>query len=298
MVIKGIDVGYQYTKDNDGNIFKSAYSKHSNSYLKETNLVIDGEKYYVGYGHSTTDYNKSNSTINKVCTLYSIASTQKTYDIDYIISVGLPISQYSTQKENLEKSILDYNNSDVYFNGRKMYFNIKKVFVSPQGLSSIYAYKNLNEMLGEYTIIDIGGGTIDSCLVEFDNCKSEVQKYNTYYKGIKTLFDEIIETINNKFELRLGIDKAEKILMTGRLEIEGTPADLNFLKPLLQDYIDGIVENIKINYPVKTSKILLCGGGSKLTYNQLKKHLKNVDLIEDSQFSNAKGYYNIAREMK
>lgn len=293
MITKGIDVGYGYTKDNNGVIFKSAYSLVDKSLNNSNGIIIDGVTYYMGYGNYTTDQNKSNSTINKVCTIYDLVlNSENTLDNDYVISVGLPISQYKTQKISLEKSILDYNKSEVYYRGNKFKFNIRKVIVSPQSAASIY---NIPDLSGEYVVIDIGGGTIDSCLLEFENRTSKIIHYSTTYDGIKTLFSSVIDAINNKYELKLDNEYAEKILLKGKLQVEGKDVDLTFLSPILQEYIDKIVQNIKINYPIKTSKIILVGGGAILTHNQIKKHIPYVELIKESQFANARGYYLIAK---
>lgn len=293
MVLKGLDVGYSYTKDNSGNIFKTAYSQYDNSLSGSKHINIDGENYYVGEGITTTDYNKSTSTINKVCTLYNLAATNNG-NLDYILSVGLPVQQYTEKnREFLKDTIMSYSNCLVQYESRKFKFNIKNVIVNPQGIAAIFTTEN--ELYGQYIVIDVGGGTIDVSLLEFENSSSKIVKRSTYYKGIKTLFDPVIGAINNTYELKLEPSYAEKFLQGYPLTVNGEKADLKFITPILRAYIDDIVTTIKINYPVNTARIMLCGGGSILIYNPILKQFPNAELMRNSQFANAIGYYIIAR---
>ena len=291
MVIKGIDVGYQYTKDNNHRIFKSAYSLVDNSLSNSKQIIIDGVTYYVGSGIETTDADKTQSTINMVCTLYNMASAS-TVDSDYIISVGLPVGQYKAQREELKEAIYEYNSKVVHYKGHRFNYRIRNVTVSPQGVAAVY---NIIELQGRYIIVDIGGGTIDTCLLEFTKFDSRISKHETYYKGIKTLYNAIITEVNNKYKLKLDMEYAETILNTGTLIVDGEREDLSFLKHIVQNYIDGIVEYLNINYPIRTTPIYLCGGGSILTFDALKRRLPHVLLMENSQFANANGYYKIAK---
>lgn len=80
--IKGIDNGYAFTKDNERRIFKSAYSLTDNVIGGINHLIIDGVDYFVGSGQMTCDVDKTNTTINKVCTITNLAMTgEKEYYI-------------------------------------------------------------------------------------------------------------------------------------------------------------------------------------------------------------------------
>lgn len=286
MLITGLDVGYSYTKDNRGRIFRSAYETNDSSVSGAKVLTIDDMNYYVGTGKMTSEVDKTTTEINKVCTIYNIVQSGAK-DICFV--VGLPIAQYKDQKENLKKSILSYNNCSVIYDNKQYPFKIHDVFVCRQGVSSLYILK---ELIGEYILIDIGGLTIDTCLVEFTYSGAQILKADTWYKGMRTLYSSIIEMINNRFGLKLDNLYAEKILLNG-LKIHGVQQDLSFLKPLLQDYIDQLTEELKLKYPTETVPIYLTGGGTDLLYNAISKRFQDVHKIPNPQFANALGYYNI-----
>jgi plasmid segregation protein ParM len=286
MVIKGLDVGYSYTKDNAGRIFKSAFSYYDQSVTGTKKLTIDGKDYYVGFGGMTCDVDKTNSEMNKVCTIYNIV-TSGAKDILFIL--GLPIGQVKEQKEKLRESVYSYNKCNVQYDNKPYNFKIHDVYIGQQGVASLYTLK---ELYGEYIVIDIGGFTIDSCLVEFGLDGSRILEKDTWYKGMRTLYSSIIGMVNNHFNLSLDVSYAEKILREG-LKIHGIPQDLSIIKPLLQEYVDYITNEIQIKYPSETVPIYLTGGGTDLLYKVLCKRFKDVHKIDNPQFANAIGYYNM-----
>lgn len=285
-MILGIDVGYSDTKDNKGYKFKSAYSLNDRSIAGARLLTINGNDYYPGTGVMTSDVDKTSTDLNMVCTLYDIIKNNAK---DVYLVVGLPIGQYSEQKDKLKESILSYNKCSVIYDNKPYTFRVHGVIVTRQGVASLYTLK---ELFGEYIVIDIGGLTIDTCLTEFGCNDSKLLQYDTWYKGIRTLYSTIIEAVNNKYNLKLDVSYAEKVLQTG-LCIHGKAQELTFLKPILQEYIDILSEEIKLKYPTETVPIYLTGGGAELLYNAFRKRFADVHKINNPQFANAIGYYNM-----
>lgn len=288
MVVKGVDVGYSYTKDNEERIFRSSYSLSDTSVIGSGALMIDGKNYFIGNrnGLMTSDVDKTEAEINKVCILYNLI---KSNVHDVALVVGLPIGQYNEQRKKLREAVLSYNKCTVQYDNNPFLFKIYDVIVCPQGVSSLYTLKNLK---GDYIIIDLGGLTVDTCMTEFTNTTSSILLSDTWYCGMRTLYSKIIEQVNNKYNLKLGNQDAEKILLQG-LTVRGATQDLGFLKPILQDYIDNITEEIKLKYPTETVPIYLVGGGTSLLFNAFSKRFNNVNKVDNPQFANALGYYNI-----
>lgn len=287
-MIKGLDVGYSSTKDHEGRIFRSAYSCTDLSVLGSRMLNIDGVDYYIGNGTQTSEFDKTDSEINKVCTIYNLYITNN--EQDFKLCVGLPVSQYKEQKDKLRENILDYNKSKVYVNEKTFDFGISDVYVVMQGVSSLYT---LEEILGDYIVIDIGGLTIDVSFVSFTNTTSQLIMFDTWYQGVRTLYSKVMEMVNNKFKLKLDNSYAEKILQTGYLNIDGEAVSCDFLKFYLQGYVDKIVQDIILKYPTRTSQIVLTGGGAILMCNSFKRYFPKLRVIDDPQFANAFGYHVI-----
>lgn len=288
--IKGIDNGYAFTKDNERRIFKSAYSLSDNVISGTNHIIVDGVHYFVGNGQMTRDVDKTNTTINKVCTITNLAMTGEK---EYYIVAGLPIGSYKTQKDDLRQSILKYNECDVRLgNGRKFAYIIKDAYIFPQGAAALYS----SNFQGDCIIVDIGGLTIDVAYLEYNFNKPNIAQSDTWYKGMRILYSSIIEQVNNRFKLRLETHQAEKILLEG-LSVKGVNQDMSFLQGTYTNYINPILDELELKYPTDTVPIKLIGGGSVFLQNAFKKRFVTVEIVSDSQFSNAIGYYNIGKNV-
>lgn len=286
-MVKGLDVGYSFTKDNDKNIFRSAFT-YSDKTLTDTNrITIDGIDYYVGHGQMTSEIDKTNDEMNKVCTLLNLAQSM---DDEFYLVLALPISQYKTQKENLIASVMNYNQCKVIYDGYERKFQIKDVSVFPQGAAALYS---LDEINGRHIIVDPGGFTWNIVLVDVVDGTPHIEKYDTLYKGMRTLYASVIDAINLKFSLKLDPRDAERILTSNELRVRGKEEDLSFLKPVLLDYLEPITDEIRLNYPCDTVPINVCGGGTHIIGNALKKRFADIHIMKDSQFANAIGLHKL-----
>ena len=105
-MIKGLDNGYLYTKDNEKNIFPSAFSVEDKVVSNVIPIVIDNKQYYTGIGKFTVELDKTNLEITKVCTLTNLAMSN---DNEFYLVVVLPVGQYKEQKDKFKETILSYN---------------------------------------------------------------------------------------------------------------------------------------------------------------------------------------------
>lgn len=286
MIIKAIDHGYLYTKDNDFNLFKSAYERSDMTLTGKNKIIINSNTFYFGSGLTTTDSNKIDSNINMIGTLAIMAMTGQD---EYVLVTGLPISQYKDNKEKFKETILGYNKFDVVFDNKPFKPMIKDVVVFAQGVGALY---NIGLPDGEYISFDIGSYTINVILVEIINGIPYIIKWDTWYDGILTLFSKIIFETNKRFNTTLDVQYAEKIINRGFLHVNGEKQDIEYVKLIIADYIEGIFSKFKPNYPYATESIIFSGGGSIMFIDFLLNHFNNSIVLPNSQFANATGYYN------
>ena len=287
-MVRGLDVGYSHTKDNTGYCVRSACGRGMVSIGKK--LVIDGIDYQVGVGSMTSEVDKVNSELNKVCTIYNLVqSTAK----DLVLSVGLPIGQYAEQKERLKEQILAYNKCEVQYDGHRVPISISQVIVNPQGVSALYALDNFR-WSGQCIVVDVGGLTVDCCLVEMSSSGIKVLDCDTWYTGMRTLYSEIIARTNNLFQLKLDNNYAEKLLREARIVVRGKCYTIEYLKPILAEYVNRLESELNLKYATETTPIYLVGGGAILLANSFQARFPDVHLVTNSQFANAIGYFRIA----
>lgn len=287
MRIKGLDNGYLYTKDDERRIFKSSISKDATDIFGGNYITIDGIAYCVGVGKTTVELNKIVSETNKVCTIMNLAMTGED---DYFLVVGLPIGQFKAQKEQIKLEVMKYNGCKVEYKEKPFKVSIRDVFVFPQGAASLLNERNLTD--GDFIIVDIGGLTIDVALIELINGSPIMHKSNTWFDGMQKLYSNVIYAVNNKYNMTLPIDYAEKILRQD-LMVDGEFQDTSFLDDIKLEFLQDITKELQLNYPSRTTPIYVTGGGGIVLYKTLNKTFKNTTLINDAQFSNAKGYHKI-----
>lgn len=283
-MILGLDNGYHFTKDNTRCIFKSAFNRTDVSLSEQNKIIIDGVDYYFGKGVSTTDINKIDSQINKICTLADLSMKGSG---DYYLVIGLPIGQYKNYKDKFIETVMGYNKSNIIYKNRQLDIKIKDVTVFAQGAGVLFNYDIPN---GRYIILDVGSYTINVVLLELINKIPHIIKFDTWYDGILTLYEKIIYEINRKYNLPLDIMDAEYILSSG-LSVNGEKQDTKFINVIKQDYLDNIFTKFKLNYPYSTTPILNCGGGGEMLHKMIENEFRNSILMPDSQFANADGYY-------
>jgi plasmid segregation protein ParM len=283
-MILGLDNGYHLTKDNNFNIFKSAFTRTDVSLSEQNKITIDGVNYYYGKGNTTADVDKVDNMINKVCTLANLSINGSD---EYFLVVGLPIGQYKMNKDKFRDMVLSYNNSEVIYHQKQMNVKIKDVTVFAQGAGVLFDYDIPD---GLYCVLDVGSYTINVVLVELINKIPHIIQYDTWYDGILTLYGKVIHEVNRRFNTTLDLMRAEHILSYG-LSVNGEKQDIKFIDTIKQDYLDNILTKFKLRYDYSTTPILICGGGGSLLQELIEGEFKNSILMPDNQFANAVGYY-------
>jgi actin-like ATPase involved in cell morphogenesis len=179
---------------------------------------------------------------------------------------GLPIAQYQQHKDELRERIMACS-AKVGYNGHARDVRIVDCLVRPQGV------------LGNGLSVDIGGRTTDIALV----VNGQLEYAKTLYEGMILLYSRIMDAINTKYGLTLPDHYAQTILTEG-LILKDEKQNIDFVLPILSDYVDRVVDEIVLSSAV--SKAILLGGGAKLLYAAIAKRYPSI-LAAEPQFTNA-----------
>lgn len=286
MTILGVDVGYTYTKTSEGVIFPSKIAE-ADTISTGDKITIGNKSYFIGTGISTFDLNKIDSEVFKVCLIASIAKS--TPDNDVKVVVGLPIGQYQNQKDQLEKMLEENKTVKITYDGEERTLNIKDFKVYAQGAAALYSQK----ISGDAIIVDIGGMTTDIAFFEINGNTRRVTFSSTVFKcGTLTLYSKVIQAVNEHFTLSLESSDGEAILRDG-LAVDGIKQDVGFIKPIIIEHVNRIIDELHVNYPCKIKPIYLCGGGSLILGEVIKREFPNASYMNDAQFANAKGFKEV-----
>jgi len=285
----GYDKGTTYSKVSNGFIIKSTIKE-----LGEHDVVLDsknileyeGKKHIIGEkGEYSTDLMKSQHQNTLLLLLACIGLNSHDDYIEERIVTGLPIGLYSKQKEQMKELFKPNELHRIVINGHKKIIKIKAVEVFPEGAGAFYSQNEKDAL-----VIDIGGLSIDT--VEFKGGK--MGHYSTYSMGIMKLYSKIANYINSEYDLSLTEWDIEDVLATG-LTIYGQRVDLNY-HSIIEEYTKEIIARLKLEYDLKAIRnIILAGGGCKVLEPYLKAYIPQCRPINNAQFANVIGYYNIGK---
>lgn len=281
-MILGVDLGNYATKTSEGISFLSKVSKVGNILKNSIELQTDEGIYYIEEGEYDTEYRKVKKQYLKE--LFITAVALSTEDIENQIIVGLPLSQYKKDKEILRELLTKERIQYITINGINKKLIIEDVEVYPEGLGCIDNFEGI--------VIDIGGRTTD--IAEIENMK--VRNPFSLPVGTMNLYNDFIKILNDKYSLDLKTNDVDRILRNG-LKIYSEQKDISFALEIFRNYVEKIINELQINYSIKTHDIKLTGGGAALLAKAFLKRLPNAELVENPFFANAIGFKKVGESI-
>lgn len=286
-MILGIDVGNYSLKSSVGINIKSLVSKEENILGSGLVLEMDNNKFVIGEGNFETELNKS-SKESFLPLLYTGVALSSEEDFNSVVC-GLPINQYKDNYKYLEDLISKNKIKKLKINGKERTIVIENFKVYPEGIGAYYNL-NINE---DVILIDIGGRTTDIAYIA-DN---KHQKSSTVAVGTLNIYKSIADNINSKYSLDLTLKDIDRIIDRGNLTIDGERISLNFITEILKTNFMKVKEDLDFKFNVRTEKIILVGGGSKLFGKAFMNRYSNCTIADDSIYSNAKGFEKVGRNL-
>lgn len=293
----GIDLGNCNLKTSKKIIVPALITRGGN-YLISTGYEINfnGELFIIGEGNYDTNLNKlSKENLLPMLCLTTGLSTKEEF---IRVVLGLPINQYKSNKNKMMELIEGNKVLNFKLNGEKRTICIEEASIFPEGVATYYSLdieKRKALVDQDLIILDIGGRTTDIALLKAGK-KRSVAKSTSLDMGMINIYNDMINEINSLYTLALNIEDAEGILKNG-LEVDGEKQDTSFIKNIVKNNIEKVFKELNISYPVRTSPLLVTGGGGKSFFKSLKKRYPTAQLVEDNLFSNAIGYKRVGDKL-
>ncbi|WP_238884572.1 ParM/StbA family protein [Clostridium sp. YIM B02551] len=297
-MIIGFDNGNINIKTSKNIIYENRISTDPRLYEDIENLRVEfqGTKCTLGQGEFKTNYLKATREDTLINIFTSIALS--TNDEVNQVVVGLPIQQFKTDRDRLQQLIMDNRIQKFKLNGQTKNIIISECAVFPESLATYYSLSNeIKLSIGnlDLILIDIGGRTTDIAQYSIVNGKRKLINFITLPAGIVNIYSDFIKEINDKWGLDKIKEDAPKILRDG-LEVDGEKADIKFTKAVFEKYVGRIMGELRLNYPIRTSKCILCGGGGILLQGFFRREIKGIIVVNDI-FSNAKGFEKVGEQL-
>lgn len=292
----GLDFGNCNLKTSKGIIVPTKIINGKNILDSGFEIKINNNWYTIGQGDYDTTLDK---TEKEYFIPFLALGLSLSTNNDFVrLVTGLPVNQYKNKKEKLLKIIDENKVLDFNLNGlnRKIYIAAAEVF--PEGVATYYSLsseyrRSLKDK--DIIILDIGGRTTNIIWLKA-GLKRSIYKYVSLESGIINVYSEIIKRINSIFTLGLELEDAENILKNG-LEVDGIKEDLTFVREIIKNNMDKVFKELNINYPVRTSPLLVTGGGGGSFFKAIKKRYNTAVLVDNNILSNALGYERVGEKL-
>lgn len=313
-MIIGIDMGKYATKSVSQNGKKQFLTRVA--LTEETRptdggyvLEFQGKKYMINDNIEKYSFDTSKQTIEHKIAMY-LAISQHINVVDEIeLAVGMPITLWHDKQTRDEyKEYLSQDRIvDIVVNGQAKTFTIKNITIVPETVGGIYAHIGRfdEDLIG---VLDIGNLNINGCI--YDKRRPYKNSAFCTNDGASILKNEISKALNSKYsKYNVNVQDFEvpHIINKGfYLNMDGTFTRVNEADKIIEDimfeHIDKIINDMKKRQWNTASLNIVCiGGGSKL----LRKHLtvklpqtnSENNWIEQPEFANALGFYNLARAL-
>lgn len=328
MEIRGIDIGFGFTKITNGReyqLFKSVIGEAAEIQFREqllkplTNephlqLTIDNHPLYIGElaerqskGRAyTLDQGQMVAKFAKILALAGLSlMTERNVPIHLV--TGLPVSYYRRYKDELGGLLTGRHVAtltDLNGNAQETIISIEKVRVIPQPFGSVFDLifndigkasdkRFLTEKIG---IIDIGFRTADYTIC--DKTRYSERGSQTTDSGIAKAFAMIAAALQDQAGVNIELYRLYDAVSRGSIKIHGKTIDL---KPLVDHAFTQLTQGIAAeverlwadDWDIDT--VVVTGGGGTVLYPLLRPLLKGdvlaVDAGKDARLNNVRGYW-------
>ena len=284
----GADIGSYYAKSSEGKKFENRISI-DDSILSggATKVEFNGQKYLIENGVFDINVNKTikDNLLVSIATLIGLSTSDTCIDL----GIGLPVNYYKLQKTALQNLIKQNEEMSVVINGDSKRFYINKCVVIPEAVGVYYSLdaeflKAINKR--EVLIVDIGGKTTDTCIIDSN---MTIKNPSTQTIGMLNLYNNVSNLINANYpELCVKVEDVRDILDNGLSSFDRS-IDLGFIDILFEKMVKSIFNFIKLQYEDYQRKIvILCGGGFTLA-DRFKNYIPNI-IVNNDIYANAKGF--------
>lgn len=302
-MIESADIGNANTKNGSGIVFASKVCKRLDVINQRNSddrnlLEYDGKKYLIGEGELQTDTNKMDKENYILCLLTALARSSATEN-NFKVVVGIPGNQYNEQNVNrLKNDILANRVYNFKLAGTERNIIIEDVAACSEvvgAYNGMTADQKAEIRHNNLILVNIGGGNVNIGYFKQSREGRKLEQSSTLMKGTTHLFADIVDAVNGRFATNFDIEEAENILARG-VSIYGEQQELTFLKSIILDHADWIFKELNL-YPIKTSKVMFTGGGSKTLKSILKQRLTGCLFQTNYLTAGAQGFKKVGERL-
>ncbi len=295
----GVDKGSKFTKTAGGVMLRSIVRELAADELDIRQVDKYGTKVSlnnVGYvfgdtGEFAADLSKSTHQATKLLVQAAIVESNPKQGEAVNLVVGLPIAQYTRQKDAMVELIRSEMPITYNKNGEQRNFTIPNVTVFPEAAGAFYAQDTELYADKSVLVLDIGGLSVDTALFVNKN----LTEYETHEDGTLKLFQKLSSEVNRREGTRFTAWDVYDILVKKSYMIRGVRTPADYLNRYLDEHVNKIVRDLKNEYDmISLDEMLVVGGGGSLLFDRIKAQIPQSKLATDPLSANARGFQAIA----
>jgi len=295
-------------------IGKSKKKFNAKNAVKNLKVEFGDEKYYIGQNAINQGRNVDNLLTNQrigkeselILGLTAIGLLSTNDEIRVDLMLGLPLTELDLA-DKLKKLFKGTHKIDIYDNKRGSSISkkiiINSVKVIQQSVAALYSEvfhlngavnkQRINELRDLVAIVDIGYRTTD--LVVTKDLGFITRLSSTIEIGVSDIYRSLKQYLKNSdLNFDKNLAQIEEYVKKGYLILDGEKIDLTeqieHYTNLVAEQLTTEIRNLWKDSLREFSGIYFVGGGSILLEEKLRKEFKSFNILEEPQFSNAKGY--------
>lgn len=257
-------------------------------------LYWNDSVYLIGEGASNNSFDddKYNNDLHKICTYTALSKLSNFIGYEFDLVVGYPLSTCSVSKDMFSNYLKCTDIIETELGGELRRFKVNNVIVIPQGISAVYS-QDLNSFKNKVIgILDIGGKTVNGIIL--NNLNPVRSTMFTEDLGILILYNKIklklVSEGYNVADYQIPYIIRDGLIGCNTDEIRGV------IEGVINEHMSEIKLTMRKNkWAIESIPILCIGGGGIVLKDYLCKILPHGYIVEDSDYVNVKGYYEVGR---
>lgn len=303
MSILAVDAGKFATKALNGNKEKAFFRTKSTTLTNKLDIeaagnshkvTYEGVNYIIGDQGEDIDFGVEKNTLVHKLAIYVAAHKLKSAGSTNVV-IGCPSSIYLKKENRLafQENVRSVP-AGFMIDGEKPKFNFDKILIMPE--SSGVVLVNKDRFKGKRVgVIDLGGRNMNFGI--YDNMAPVASSMITTNQGSMELERLIKRDFEGNYKRAFSLTDIEYIISNGGLMYQGQvlTESIMLLKEVYHDYCRDIVKTLNKDFTIDTMDIVITGGTSLLVEKILAEYIPHLQIVDDTQWSNADGFLEVAK---
>lgn len=260
-----------------------------------SNKIKFGDKsFIVGDQGEDIDYTLEKNTLLHKMAIY-LAAYRLGCTGQVNAAIGCPTNIYVSRENRREfQENIKIAPEHMSIDGEKVKINFERVLIMPESSGVVYSNEKLFRG-NRVAVIDIGGRNMNFGI--YDNLMPQPSSMMTTNQGSMEIEAKVKRVFEAEYKRALVEKDIEEILKQGGMKYQGNieSKSKELLKEIYNSYVEGIVSRIKKEFQLDMLDVVVTGGTSLLVKDAIAKQIPHVQVVDNTQWSNAYGFLKIAK---